>query len=67
MTDEITIEKENTTENMIDAIQADDLNGAGKMFNDIIGTKIAAAIDQQKVKISQSVYSDAKGKNAEAE
>ena len=43
-------------ENMIDAIATKDFNAAGNTFSDLIGQKVQAALDDQKIAIANRIY-----------
>jgi hypothetical protein len=43
---------------MIDALQQNDMGAANKIFNDDIATRMAAAIDAEKVGVAAAVFGD---------
>lgn len=47
-----------TSSDLIDSILGDRMTDAESQFDDIMGDRVSAAIDQRKVDIAQSMYSD---------
>lgn len=54
-------------EELINSVMSDELVSAGDKFNEIMNSKIAAALDQAKVDISSSVFSSWGGEGPEDE
>ena len=56
-----------TTPELIDNIANDKLNDANKIFGDLIKTRLATSIEQEKAKVANAVFNQAKAEPAETE
>ena len=49
-----------TTPELIDNIANDKLNDANKIFGDLIKTRLATSIEQEKAKVANAVFNQSK-------
>ena len=52
---------------MIDMAYAQDFNKATSIFNDVIGDKMSAALDQAKVAVANQIFNDVEPEELDAE
>ena len=52
---------------MIDFAHAQEYNKATEIFNDLIGTKLTAALDQEKVAVANQIFNDVEPEELDAE
>jgi len=52
---------------MIDMAYAQDYNKATSIFNDVIGDKMSAALDQAKVAVANQIFNDVEPEELDAE
>lgn len=52
---------------MIDFAYAQEYNKATDVFNDLIGTKMSAALDQEKVNVANQIFNDVEPEELDAE
>lgn len=56
-----------TVEDLISQVQAQDFSKAGPTFNELLGNKLADAMEAEKIRISNQVYNAAPEDEEEAE
>lgn len=56
-----------TVEDLISQVQAQDFSKAGPTFNELLGNKLADAMEAEKIRISNQVYNAAPEDEAEEE
>ena len=52
---------------MIDFAHAQEYNKATEIFNELIGTKLSAALDQEKVAVANQIFNDVEPEELDAE
>jgi len=52
---------------MIDFAHAQEYNKATEIFNELIGTKLSAALDQEKVAVANQIFNDVEPEELNAE
>ena len=52
---------------MIDFAHAQEYNKATEIFNELIGTKLSAALDQEKVAVANQIFNDIEPEELDAE
>ena len=58
MTEELEVAEENPISKMIDYISHSEYTKANQVFNELLGQRVSDSLDQEKIAVAQSIYSD---------
>jgi hypothetical protein len=58
MAEEFEVAEENPISKMIDYISHSEYTKANQVFNELLGQRVSDSLDQEKIAVAQSIYSD---------